>query len=205
MKSRKEVKGDSDGKVILYPARHFSSLLKEGQIMLAYGSNLDFKYQSQLFTAIAVQSHQGFFINIASHAVLALVHLNLENLLLVFDESISTREGTMVKLKWKQDNSTKQWAHSCTAMAILNIFGLPYSETIRAVVAKSVNYFKEVAVGINNKPKHISLKLSVKENTAGVRQQVDAINVLCKRINAERLLTYGTTPRVHVMSFFQRS
>lgn len=46
-----------------------------------------------------------------------------------------------------------------------------------------IEYFKHVAVGPEDTPKRVTLRVTVQTNDAGVRRQVDAVNKLCSGTN----------------------
>lgn len=181
--SRSKVKEFTKNAVISYPSRHFFSSLDEGMISLTYGSMLEHRHQAQLFDHLANRVHSGFFLNIGGRSILANVRLNLEDLPEVLEESISMKEGTTVKLEWRSEGMTIRKPHSCTAVVIPNMFGLPYSDVIMSVIGKSVKYFKNFAIGMSDDPKYYTLRVSVQANEAGVKHQVDAINSLCLTTN----------------------
>src|SRR5438034_10477977 len=68
-------------------------------------------------------------------------------------------------------------------MVISNMFKLSYLETMILVIGKSLKYFKGLTVDISNVPKYFEMRVTIQANDAGVRRQVDAVNLLCKGTN----------------------
>jgi hypothetical protein len=185
MMGQEYVKCEGNG-IMEFHAQALFSTLNEARIILAYGSYLEYQRELEIAQSISANPHHVTFIKVADSTIIALVKIDLS----VSEDGAVDRfvswDGTVVKIGFQPPNKFGLKKSFCSAIAMPNIFNLPYESSVLFYVpGANFGFYQKFAIKVGQRLLFLPAAISIKVPARGSQQQVDAINHLCDS-NQER-------------------
>jgi DNA polymerase III delta prime subunit len=170
------------GGIVSFPAQTSFSTIDEARITLAYGCYLEYRREFEISQAISNQQHGVAFIRVANSTILAILKLNMPQGLMM--ERWAPREGTMVKLAFKLPDKLDSKDTFCNAVAVPDMFGLPYEGgCLFLVPGANFGFYSKFAAPVGQALVYLPTKLILRVPQSGAQRQVDAVNRLSEQEN----------------------
>ncbi|GAE00293.1 predicted protein [Paecilomyces variotii No. 5] len=184
--SRKVIHEGSGG-LIKYPAFVSFPDLSTAAISLCYGAFLEWKREKEIYSEMSKEQHEVAFVRVAEKGILAV--LKFAEPKVRQQEAFRLKDGDLVRLSFRPPGKATAKHSRCAAMAIPDMFSLPYgTDSLLLVLGNRLEFFESFAVEVGQKLRYIPATVIVNIPEKGAQRQIDAVNRLCGMVDADEHL-----------------
>ncbi|RJE20388.1 hypothetical protein PHISCL_07284 [Aspergillus sclerotialis] len=168
--------GFEESGIIRYPAQVSFEDLEEAAIILAYGAFLEWKREKEIHDSISRMNHKVGFLDVAGRGIMAVMIYSAPDTEIA--KSFRTKEASYAKICYLPPKSARGHYLKCHAIAIPNIFGLPYDNPLFLIKTKSLTFFQTFSVKPGQPLKLLHARVHFRTSHIGAKRQVEAVNLI---------------------------
>ncbi|KAJ9246999.1 hypothetical protein DTO207G8_8459 [Paecilomyces variotii] len=178
----RQVIHERSGGMIKYPSFVSFPDLSTAAIALCYGSFVEWRREKEVYSELSRSQHQVAFVNVADKGILAVIKFAEPKL--KQQEAFRLKDGDLLRMSFRAPGNATAKHSRCAAMAIPDLFNLPYGQdSLLLVLGKRLEFFKSFAVEVGQQLQYLPTTVVVNIPERGAQRQVDAINRLCGMTN----------------------
>ncbi|PLB34583.1 AAA domain-containing protein [Aspergillus candidus] len=176
---RKYVQREGNG-IMEHHAQNSFANLDEARIIFTYASYLEYQRELRIAQSVSANPQHVAFIKVTDSIIMALVKFTLPASEDGAVDRFVPRDGTVIKIGFRPPNKFGLKKTFCSAIAMPNVFNLPYeSNALFYVPGASFGFYQKFAVEVGQRVIFLPAAIAIRVPAAGAQRQVDAMNRLC--------------------------
>lgn len=145
---------------------------------MVYGVMLEHQREVQIARSVSRGQNHVAFLKLANKSIMAVVKFTLPSE--ACTDRYIPRKGTMAVIGFRLPGQPTLKEFRCTAIAVSDIFGLPYQDgSLFCVPGVNFQFYSGFAVEIGQRPVYYPARINLRISARTAQRQVKAINKLC--------------------------